>query len=172
MRDAGRAVERRLEFRMRPRCPESRVGIGSGIEQRGRGTDESVASRGVKAQVLGQAQVDEGVHAVRISFHRGGAAIELKKPPYSRIVTKDGCRVDSAGGDRWMRGENGFSPFERAVPGGSFEEFRHRMSVVAHARTTLQSNRTPVGTWQSTEKQVAKSTRINVRICRNTRPAP
>jgi hypothetical protein len=128
MGDTGRAVERGLEFRVRPSGPKPGIGIGARIEQRGGGSDERVRARLVQAQIPGEAQMDEGVPTEWARGGGGARRIVGQEAAHRGVVAEHRRGMDVATRDVGMRRENRLRALQGAVPERGLEEGQSRIA--------------------------------------------
>jgi hypothetical protein len=122
MRHAGGAVERRLVLRRLAGAPEATVGIGAGIEQRGRCPDEGVRARGVEPQILGQAEMRQRVRPVGPAACVRPCRIARKMLSQGGVIAQDRRDVDVAVGQLGIGQQHRLGTIERAVPGARHDE--------------------------------------------------
>ena len=106
VRDACRTVERALEGRrgLMLGLEETSIGIRAGVEQRLRRTDEVVLA--AQTQIAREAEVREGVPAIRPARYRSQSGVLNQQPPHAVVIAQDRTRVDVAYRDLRMGGED------------------------------------------------------------------
>ena len=128
MRNAGGAVQGRLELGVLSLRPEPGIGIGSGVEQGPGRSQKGIGSRRVEPEVLRETQIGERIAAVGDTLRSDVRRIALEDPAHGRVVAEDRGRVEVAARELRVRDQDLLGAVQGAMPECGLEQGRPEIS--------------------------------------------